>query len=149
MTEEATKAWIKKEEGERHKDGVDIIYLDSKGNWTCGYGHLLFVGDTVPQGAVDAFFEDDYRQARDDLKSLYRMYSLPVMGIVRETALLGMLFQMGLYKVMRFKLMFLALMNKDWDRAADEMKDSKWAKYDSPARAERTAEMMRTGKIGD
>ena len=40
-----------------------------------------------------------------------------------------------------------SFMNKDWDKAADEMLDSKWAKNDSPARAKRTAQMMRTGSI--
>ena len=142
MTEEANKAGIKRDEGKK-----DIIYLDTKGNWTCGHGHLLFLGDTVPQAAIDGFFEDDYAQAKDDLKSLYRLFSLPPMGLVREYVLLNMLFQMGLYKVMQFKKMLVALMDKDWTRAAEEMLDSKWHKQDTPNRAKRLSVMMRAGRI--
>jgi len=38
------------------------------------------------------------------------------------------------------------LMDKDWNRAAVEMLDSKWARQ-TPARAKEAAEMMRTGAI--
>ena len=141
MNDPAIKKWIKTEEGYKEK-----IYLDSVGNWTCGWGHLLFLGDEVPTAACEGFFDDDYAQAKDDLKTLYRMYSLPVMGLVREAVLLGMLFQMGLTKVMKFKKMLVALMDKDWNRAAVEMLDSKWARQ-TPARAKEAAEMMRTGAI--
>ena len=149
MTDDANKAGIKADEGEKKQGREHVIYLDSKGNWTCGYGHLLFLGDTVPQAAIDGFFEDDYAQARADLKTLYRLFSLPPMGLTREYVLLNMLFQMGLTKVMRFKRMLVALMDKNWDRAADEMLDSKWHNRDTKERAERLVKIMRTGKIGD
>ena len=142
MTDDATKAWIQKEEGTKH-----IIYLDHLGNWTCGTGHLLKVGDKLSQETCDAFFVEDYVNAKADLGTLYAMYSLPPMGLVREAVMLGMLFQMGLTKVRGFKKMLVALMDKNWDRAAEEMLDSKWAKQDTPERAKRAAEMMRTGRI--
>ncbi|WP_238918199.1 lysozyme [Clostridium sp. YIM B02555] len=52
--------FIKNEEG--HKL---YVYRDSKGNPTCGYGHLvvpgdnLQVGDTITQEQADQFFLDD------------------------------------------------------------------------------------------
>lgn len=52
--------FIKNEEGERL-----YVYPDSKGNPTCGYGHLvvsgdnLTMGDTITQARADEFFLND------------------------------------------------------------------------------------------
>lgn len=48
---------------------------------------------------------------------------LDVQEVVTEMA-----FQMGMHGCLNFKNMWNAIMNRDYNRAADEMMDSKWAK---------------------
>ncbi len=122
MIEAAVIKWIQGHEGYRDK-----VYPDSLEKPTCGWGHYLAVGSKVPLAASEAFFKQDFKQAKDDLKVLIEIYSLPNLGPVRKAVLLGMLFQMGLGGEKKFKKMIVALMNKNWDKAADEMLDSRWA----------------------
>jgi hypothetical protein len=42
---------------------------------------------------------------------------------------------MGVSGVMKFSRMWAAIRGEAWDRAADEMLDSKWAKDQTPRRA--------------
>ncbi len=56
-----------------------------------------------------------------------------------------MAFQLGVNGVANFKKMIAALIARDYAAAAREMLDSNWAKVQTPARAQRMAEMMRTG----
>ncbi len=143
MIESAVKKWL-----QGHEGYVDEVYLDSEGEPTCGWGHLLAVGSKVPLSVSQIFFERDFKQAKADLKTLTSTHSLPNIGQVRKAVLLGMLFQMGLSGVKGFEKMIAALMDKNWNKAADEMLDSKWAKQTS-VRAKEAATMMRTGKIGE
>jgi lysozyme len=56
-----------------------------------------------------------------------------------------MCYQMGVPGVFKFVNMVAALMVKNYERAAEEMLDSKWAKSDSPKRALALAKIMREG----
>ncbi len=64
----------------------------------------------------------------------------------RQLALVSMAYQMGVDGLLRFPKLLAALQREDWPGAAAEMRDSKWARTDSPARAERLAKMMRDGE---
>jgi lysozyme len=67
---------------------------------------------------------------------------------VREAVMLSMAYQMGVTGLLGFKNMQSAIDRRAYWEAADHMLDSRWAKQ-TPARAERHAEMMRTGKLLD
>ena len=60
-----------------------------------------------------------------------------------KSVLIEMCFQIGLYGVGKFKKALKAMENADWKEASDEMLDSKWARSDSPLRAERLADIVR------
>ena len=60
-----------------------------------------------------------------------------------KSVLIEMCFQIGLSGVGKFKKALKAIENADWKVAADEMLDSKWARKDSPLRAERLADIVR------
>ncbi len=51
---------------------------------------------------------------------------------------------MGLNRLNGFVKFRQALQNRDYDKAAKEMLDSKWAREDSPARARRMADAMKS-----
>jgi lysozyme len=65
----------------------------------------------------------------------------------RFSVIHSMVFQMGIGGVMNFRKFLNALQMGDFTRASIEMMDSKWAQHDSPARAKRLAEVMRSGKL--
>jgi lysozyme len=64
---------------------------------------------------------------------------------VRQLALCSMVFQLGIGGATRFVQMLAGLRGGDFNAAADAALDSKWARQDTPARAHRVAEMIRTG----
>jgi lysozyme len=64
---------------------------------------------------------------------------------VRQLALCSMVFQLGIGGATRFVQMLAGLREGDFNAAADAALDSKWARQDTPARAHRVAEMIRTG----
>lgn len=63
-----------------------------------------------------------------------------------RVALGNMAYQLGSAGVFRFRRMMLALKDGDYQEAAREALDSKWAKTDSPARAKRVAALIRGAK---
>ena len=63
----------------------------------------------------------------------------------RRRVLVNMGYQLGIAGLMGFKRMLAWLSRGDYEAAAGEMLDSKWARQDSPGRARRLAERMRRG----
>ena len=55
---------------------------------------------------------------------------------------------MGAEGLLGFRRMLTALAVGNYHGAAKEMLDSKWARSDSPSRAERLAKIMREGQFG-
>ncbi len=62
----------------------------------------------------------------------------------RRNALIDMLFNIGLSRFVKFKKMIAALEEKDYDTAAKEMLDSRYAKQ-VPGRAQELSEMIQKG----
>ena len=63
----------------------------------------------------------------------------------RRRVLANMGYQLGVAGLMGFRRMLAALERGDYDTAGKEMMDSKWARSDSPARAQRLRKMMVRG----
>ena len=63
----------------------------------------------------------------------------------RQYVLLDMCFQLGIDGLLGFKKMLSAMGIGDFERGAEECLDSKYAKYDTPARAQRNSNAIRTG----
>ena len=63
----------------------------------------------------------------------------------RRRVLANMGYQLGIGGLMGFRRMLAALERGDYEAAAGEMLDSKWARQDSPGRAQELAEMLRRG----
>jgi len=141
MNLEEVKEHIKEEEGYR-----DTMYRDHLGFATIGYGHLVLPRDKFKEGVkyshkeLEKVFEYDFQIAKQDMESLTK--DLDIVDGAKEI-LIHMLFQLGMPKVMKFRLMFENLRKKDYVGASNEMLDSLWAKKHTPARAERLARKMR------
>lgn len=125
------------------------IYLDHLGLPTFGIGHLVTeddpehgqeVGTAVTEERVIEVFEKDVQVTIDECKKLYDdWFDLP-----DEVQLIiaNMMFNMGRPRLSQFKGMKAGVDARDWNRAADEMVDSKWYRQVTN-RADRLVTRMR------
>ena len=125
------------------------IYLDHLGLPTFGIGHLVTeddpehgqeVGTAVTEERVIEVFEKDVQVTIDECKKLYDdWFDLP-----DEVQLIiaNMMFNMGRPRLSQFKGMKAGVDERDWNRAADEMVDSKWYRQVTN-RADRLVTRMR------
>tara|TARA_R100000742_G_C4255626_1_gene73556 strand:+ start:352 stop:807 length:456 start_codon:yes stop_codon:yes gene_type:complete len=131
-----TKRRIKEHEG-----FSPTVYADSLGYKTVGYGHLVTIKDDFVMGEIyspeqlDGVFNEDYSIAEKDGKDIIRdeitievweTYSDKQKEIV-ESVLIEMCFNLGKPRVLKFKNFLQGLKDKDFNKAADEMLDSRWA----------------------
>lgn len=136
ITETQIMEMIKQHEGYRN-----TVYLDTEGIPTVGYGHALHVGSPFPPHASQELFRMDYNFACQD----YVKLDLELDN-VRRAVIIDMLFNLGLSKLKGFRKMLAALRVGDYEKAADEMLDSKWSRQ-VKNRVVRLSKMMRTGEF--
>jgi len=119
------------------------VYQDTQKLWTIGVGALVDArirSAGLCDAAIDAQFAHDSIQARNDAEALPGFLRC---NDIRQTVLVSMCFQLGdLHDWHDFKA---ALALDDYDAAATAGYDSEWARTETPARAKRELEMLRTG----
>ncbi|HDC4672328.1 glycoside hydrolase family protein [Enterobacter kobei] len=139
------------------------IYKDTEGYWTIGVGHLLTKSPSkdeairqldklVGTGHYGYINKQESRKILEidinqTIKQIGRTELINVytsLDIVRRTALVNMCYQLGVQGVLQFKKMLGYLEQGDYEKAADEALNSKWAKQ-TPNRARRVTEVLRTG----
>lgn len=110
------------------------------GHPTIGIGRNLNVGITEEEALY--LLRHDIETAQQDLEQTFPwFYDL---SLIRRNVLIDMTFNMGIGRLKRFKRMLAAIEAHDWERAAQEMLNSKWATQVG-ARARRLAQQMREG----
>jgi lysozyme len=135
---------IAADEGIKHE-----IYLDHLGLPTFGIGHLVLdsdpehgepVGTLVSEERVVEAFDSDVETVLADCEELYDDFA----ELPEEVQLIiaNMMFNMGRPRLSKFKGMKAGVDARDWNKAADEMVDSRWYKQVTN-RAERLVERMR------
>lgn len=144
MNIEKLREEIAADEGEVHE-----IYLDHLGLPTFGIGHLvrdddpesgLPVGTPVDNDRVVEAFESDIETVLSDCNKLYPDFNdLPEEA---QRVIANMMFNMGRPRLSKFKGMKSGVDARDWDRAADEMVDSRWYRQVTN-RANRLVERIR------
>ena len=138
-----------REELEADEGCVMEIFKDHLGLNTCGVGHLIKegdpefemeVGDPVSEERVAELFEKDIAWTLSDCQKL-----LPDFDMLPEEIRLivaNMCFNLGVNRLGRFEKLLDAIEDRDWEKAADEMLDSKWARQ-LPGRSDRLIARMR------
>lgn len=129
------KDMIKSHEGYR-----PYVYYDSLGFPTGGYGHAFLDRSPISHDVALLLFEEDFSLAVEDYNKLDLQ-----LDSVRRAVVIDMLFNLGLTRFRGFRKTIKALRRGDYDTAAKEMLDSKWAKQ-VKSRAFRLARMMKTGE---
>ena len=122
-------------------------YRDVLGMRTIGIGHLLRdnekYGRISHQQALE-ILRDDYNIAKRDVEKRYPWADGEV-----KLVLTNMSFQLGATRLAKFKKMLYHLEEENYEKAAAEMLDSKWAAQ-TPSRANRlAARIMVLGGVYD
>lgn len=126
----------------RHEGYSQTVYKDSLGVLTVGYGRNL-EGNGVSELEARFLLVGDITRCVGELKKAFPWFEL--MDEVRQDTLVCLCFNLGLTRLMGFKRMIGACVAKDWDKAAAEMLNSKWASQVG-VRAVELSFMMRTGQ---
>ena len=109
------------------------IYLDHLGNPTLGIGHLITdndpeyetdIGTKIDNDRVKEAFDSDIEIVLLDCELLYDQFE----HLPEEVQLIiaNMMFNMGYTRLSKFKKMKYGVDTKDWNRAAEEMINSRW-----------------------
>ena len=127
------------------------VYLDHLGLPTFGVGHLILesdeehgqpVGTPVSAERVRECFDRDIETSISECSKLYGEREFGDFPEEVQQILVNMMFNMGRPRLSGFKNFNAALAEGDWNRAADEMVDSRWYGQVG-ARAKRLEERMR------
>lgn len=137
MNYEKTKEMIRRHEGESLKP-----YRCSEGKLTIGVGRNLDdVG--ISKEESDMLFSADLQDAIIEARSFSFFKDL---SDVRKSVIVDMIFNLGLPRFSKFKKMLKAIETGDYNAAAFEMLNSKWANQVG-YRAEELADMMKLNRF--
>ena len=132
---------VKKHEGYRNK-----VYLDTLGKRTVGVGHLCVEdfwedGKEYEESFLMDILQKDLQGSIDSAEELCE--GLKISGDAK-ILIIEMIFQLGKKGVSKFRNMWKALQEDppQYDVAATEMLDSRWAKQ-TPNRAKEMSDHMR------
>ena len=116
MREQLT-TMLKRHEGLR----LDMYYCTA-GVPTIGYGHNLLT--LISEEAAEQMLQDDINIVLNELNDSVSWWTdLPEKA---QIVIANMCFNIGLPRLMQFKKFWAALEDRDYERAAAEMEDSKW-----------------------
>ncbi len=144
MDIEQLRETLKVDEGIKYE-----IYKDHLGYPTFGIGHLIVesdeeygqsVGTGVHLDRVNEAFDEDVSVMIDEAKKLFPdLEDLPEEA---QQVIVNMTFNMGRPRLSKFKKFIAGVNAGDWEKAAVEMMDSRWAKQVG-SRAERLRDRIR------
>jgi len=131
-------------------EGLELYpYEDTVGKTTIGYGHNID-DNGISQEIAEALLVSDLHAVQIELTATfdwyYSKFPWPIeLDEVRKSVIDNMAFNMGVPRLKTFKKMIQAMEDKDYEEAANQMLDSKWADQ-VKGRAIELSDMMRTGK---
>jgi len=125
----------------KHEAYKQFPYSDSAGYLTVGVGRNLQTrGISQPEALY--LLDEDIKYFSTKLSSTLKFFNS--LDENRQLALIDMCFNLGVQGFLNFKQMLLALEACDYERAANEMLESKWADQVKD-RAVELANIIRTG----
>ena len=114
------------------------VYRCPAGKLTVGVGRNLEDKGITEEEAL-FLLRNDIAECEDDLRSIFTEYD--ALDESRKRVLIDMRFNLGPSRFRQFKKLIAAVKEKEFSRAAEEMKDSNWYRQVGK-RAETLFEMM-------
>ena len=124
----------------RHEGSRLQMYQDSLGIWTIGVGHNIQEKGISPK-VMELMLDEDLEEAISELKRSVSFFSKMPQQV--QEALVNLSFNMGIPRLMQFKKTLALLREGNFESAADELLDSRYAEQVG-RRALEIADMIRT-----
>ena len=134
---ERLKAQIIRHEGLRR-----LPYECSQGKMTIGVGRNI-EDNGLRDDEIDLMLENDLKSSVAECNRNFSFFG--ALDEVRQDVLVNMCFNMGIGRLLGFRRMCAALERGDFDVAAREMMDSRWARQ-VKGRAKELAQQMKRGE---
>ena len=127
-----------------HEGCVSHVYEDTAGFWTIGYGRMIDkrLGGGVTEDEAHALLVNDIERANVELRTAFPWFHH--LDDKRRAALIDMHHNLGLPRLQSFTRMIAHLEHYEFEAAAREALDSKWARQVGK-RATDIANMIRGG----
>ena len=127
-----------KESIKKHEGYVGIVYKDSLGIDTIGYGFAIKDLE-LDKDICDIILERKLKDLESRIKLKFGWY--PFMPKTIQNVVIEMCYQLGVTGFSKFVKTITYLKDKDFKSASVEMLDSKWAKQ-TPNRAKEMSEIV-------
>ena len=111
--------------------------------WTIGYGFNI-EDRGIPKEVAEFWLQHELNVIDTELEATLERLDISL-DRVRYSVLLDMAFNLGTPRLLGFKKMLTALQDKDYEKAAVEMLDSRWARQVG-RRARKLSQVMRKGR---
>jgi lysozyme len=132
-------------EGAVRKNNRHFPYKDSVGKLTIGFGRNL-TDRGLSEDEAQYLLSNDIHEVINDLQNNYHWFNQ--LDSVRQEVVINMAFNLGFTGFSKFKTTIKRIAEGNYESAAANMLNSKWASQ-VHGRADELAEMMRTGKVND
>tara|TARA_Y100001973_G_scaffold48313_1_gene71901 strand:- start:431 stop:853 length:423 start_codon:yes stop_codon:yes gene_type:complete len=128
-----------------HEGVKSHAYQCTAGKWTIGVGRNIDEegGLGLSEEEINVLLINDVERVKNELTAAY--FWFPELDEVRQAAMIDMCFNLGLSRLRGFVKAIEAMSRQQYDNAADEFLDSRWASQVGQ-RAIRVTEMIRTGE---
>ncbi len=128
----------------RHEGVKSKVYVCSAGFETIGVGrNISDSGLGLSDDEIEYLLANDIARVRGELEDTYFWFG--ALNEARQDAMIDICFNLGLTRLRGFVKALEAMSREQFDIAADEFMDSKWAKQVG-MRAIRVTEMIRSGE---
>ena len=128
----------------RHEGVKSKVYLCSAGYETIGVGrNISESGLGLSDDEIDYLLQNDIQRVKEELRETYFWFG--TLDEARQDAMIDICFNLGLTRLRGFVKALEAMSREQFDIAADEFMDSKWAEQVG-TRAIRLTEMIRSGE---
>jgi lysozyme len=129
----------------RHEGVKYYVYKDHLGYETIGVGRCLKegVGLGLTHDEVDYLLMNDINRCLEELDAAFPWFK--DLTEIRREAMINLCFNLGLTRLRKFEKALAAMSIHNYEEAADEFLDSRWAKQVGN-RAKEVTEMIRTGE---
>ncbi len=128
----------------RHEGVRSHVYLCSEGYETIGVGrNIADSGLGLSDDEVEYLLNNDIERVRQELADNY--FWFPALNEARQDAMIDICFNLGLTRLRGFVNALEAMSREQFDLAADEFMDSRWATQVGN-RANEITEMIRVGE---
>jgi len=128
----------------KHEGYVGVVYKDSLGIDTIGYGFAIKDLE-LDADVCDIILERKIKNLQDRVKNKFSWYIYMPPEI--QDVLMEMCYQLGVTGVSKFKKTVAYLQNKEFKNASIEMLDSRWAKQ-TPNRAKELSNRVKEVEVG-